>query len=65
MNRFFTAIAGLFVALYGLLALFQPGYYSDRFARYIRFGEHHELVGCMIILVSFGLFYVTFKIPRA
>ena len=47
--------------IFGFLRIFNRGYYSTKYKRYIDFGENHWIVGIIFIFLALYFAYLFFK----
>jgi hypothetical protein len=58
LNRVAFVGIGVSLAIGGVVALFQRGFYSSFYAQFIDFGPHHEYVGILLITVGAAFAWV-------
>ena len=64
-SRFACIGIGLSLAIVGVVALFQRGFYSSLYAQFISFGPHHEFVGAILITLGAAFTWVGLRRPYA
>jgi cytochrome b561 len=61
MNRLITIVFGIRCVLIGFCGMFQRGFYSSQYNRYIDLGEYHYVIGIVVLMIGLLFIYTTLK----
>jgi putative Mn2+ efflux pump MntP len=61
MDRVIAIVFGISCILIGLCGMFQRGFYSSKWDRYIDLGEYHYAIGIVVLMIGLLFIYTTLR----